>query len=144
MRFVPFSSLGCGSEKVSQISLTSPSAKKVLDEFNFRAQEGHVVQSFFLARLGTAPKPVAFDVHADEIPFRMPTGKAYGVLAFATTQLQDDGVIVAENLLRPAPLVQTGPVHNGFEIRFEHVGKCRVLLPFTELVLAHEVRNYAS
>ena len=60
------------------------------------------------------------------------------------TQFQGDGVVIAEDRLRPLPLVQTRPVHDGLEVRFEHVGKCRVLLPLTELVLAHEVRNYAS
>ena len=46
---------------------------------------------------------MAFDVHADEIPFRMPTGKAYGVLAFATTQLEDSQDVYADLVHRVPP-----------------------------------------
>ena len=74
----------------------------------------------------------------------MSAREAHRILAFATTQFEGDRMVIAEYLLRPTPFVQTCPVHDGLEVWFEHVGKCLVLLPLTELVLAHEVRNYAS
>ena len=74
----------------------------------------------------------------------MSAREAHRILSFAATQFECDGVVIPKNRLRPLSLMQTRPIHDGFEVRFEHVGKCRVLLPLTELVLAHVVRNYAS
>ena len=54
----------CGSEKVSQISLTSPSAKKPVDDLDVGTQESHILHAG-LKRFGSSrPHTGAFDIYA--------------------------------------------------------------------------------
>ena len=80
MRLVPFSSLGCGSEKVIQTSLTSPSAKK-FHELNLGPEKATLSSPSLMS--WHPAEPVALDVHADEVAVRMTTGQAHSVLALA-------------------------------------------------------------
>ena len=140
----PFLVLGLGIGEGQPDLVDFTGRKEVVDELNLGAQEGHVVQALLHARLGTAPETVSLDVHTDEVPLGVPAGEAHGVFPLAATEFQCDGMLVSEDAAGPLAPVQARTVHDGLDVRLEHVGKSRILLPLPELVFAHDGRNYSA
>ena len=58
-----------GSEKVSQISLTSSVAKKAVDDFDIRTQESNVLHARLQRLGGSRPHAGTLYIHSDEVLF---------------------------------------------------------------------------
>ena len=77
--------------------------KSPFDQFDLHAQKGHIFQPLVQGRFGAAPHPGTFDVDAYEIFVRILAGQGYGIIAFAATQFQNQGIAVAKKILVPPP-----------------------------------------
>ena len=76
----------------------------MVDEFYRRAQKGHIGESFLQGGFCAGPHAGALDVDADKVLVRILACQSHGILAFATAQFEDNGVVVLEKIRIPTAL----------------------------------------
>lgn len=59
------------------------------------------MKAFFQSFFGSFPNSIPFDVNANKIFLRIISGQSKGVFSFATTNFEDDGVVIAEKMAVP-------------------------------------------
>ena len=108
-----------------------------VDELDARTQEAHVMHLVVCGSLCTAPHARTLYVDADVVAQRVPLGQRYGVFALAATQLQDDGVVVAEKITVPVPFERVVAVEHLVEFGLYETFESQVLTEPAEFVFAH-------
>ena len=89
--------------------------------------------------LGAFPEAGALDVHSDVVVLGEALGQGDGVLSFAAAQLEDYGVIIAEDFSAPVSLQRVVLVQHLVHRGLDEAAECLVFLEFTYLVLSHDV-----
>ena len=105
-------------------------AEEMFDLVDAGTQERHILKAFLVTLLQTAPDTCAFDVDTYIINVAVGAGQTEGVLAFATTQLQHDGVVVMEEVGVPLALQREALPHDAVVAVFEQVGEGLVFREF--------------
>ena len=101
--------------------------EEMLDLVDAGTEKRHIIQAFLVRLLQSAPDAGAFDVDTYIINITMGTSQTDGVLTFAATQLQHDGVVVVEEVGMPLPLQGEALAHDTLIAVFEQVGEGLVL-----------------
>ena len=123
-------------------------AEERVDELDPGAQEGDIAHRLLGGFLRSLPEPRPFDVHADEIHLRVPTGQGDRVIPFPTAQFQDDGLRLRKHVPVPVPLDGVVPKHQfpgalGLGqyrrcIRLQQAAERLVLRKFLEFTVSHQ------
>ena len=92
--------VGEGNPNLRHLAL----GKERADELYACTHEADIGHAALGGRLSTTPHTRTLDVDADIVLIGVALCKSYGVLATTTTQLQDYGVIVLEEIAMPMPL----------------------------------------
>ena len=75
--------------------------KETVDDFDIRAKERHILESFMKGLSGSCPHSGTLDVNAYEVYVRVALCQSDSILSLAAAELEDDGVVVMEKLLPP-------------------------------------------
>ena len=114
-----------------------PRGEEAPKGLDLTAQEGHIAHPCLMRSLSPRPDACPLDVHADEVLLRIDLCEAYGVLALATAQLEDDGMIVVEEILSPASLQREGLLLEASKGVLEDMGEGLHLGELRQLILSH-------
>ena len=112
-------------------------SEEALDDLDVGAQEGYILQSLVEGLCGPSPHTGSLDIDTDEVHVGVELGQLYGVFTLATTQLQNDGVLVVEVLLVPVTLhIKRNMLHYRVRV-LEHVLISLHVGEFRQLAFSH-------